>query len=102
MRIEITSPCSKVAEAAYQHLRSTHTYELWYLGDYYKSGVKGRKTYDAFLIEAYELMRMSVKEGIQIGGVEICEVNENGRIVDSVWSMNIDEFKWERNNVKKS
>ena len=69
------------------------TYELWFLGDFYKVGVKGRATYDKFLAEAYELMQHGIDAGLQIGGVEICEVNKAGRIVDSVWSMNIDEFK---------
>ncbi len=69
------------------------TYELWYLGDFYESGVKNRETFNSFLIEAGSLMRQGVDAGLQIGGVEICEVNESGRIVDSVWSMNICEFK---------
>ena len=70
-----------------------HAYELWYLGDVYDRGVKSRATFTAFLIEAGSLMRQGVDAGLQVGGVEICEVNGSGRIVDSVWSMNIDEFK---------
>ena len=68
-------------------------YELWYLGDIYDRGVKNRETFNSFLIEAGSLMRQGIDAGLQIGGVEICEVNMDGRIVDSVWSMNIDEFK---------
>ena len=69
------------------------TYELWYLGDIYDRGVKNRETLNSFLIEAGSLMRQGIDAGLQVGGVEICEVNTDGRIVDSVWSMNIDEFK---------
>ena len=70
-----------------------HAYELWYLGDIYDRGVKNRETFNSFLIEAGSLMRQGIDAGLVIGGVEICEVNTDGRIVDSVWSMNIDEFK---------
>tara|TARA_R100001244_G_scaffold131994_1_gene106521 strand:+ start:244 stop:495 length:252 start_codon:yes stop_codon:yes gene_type:complete len=69
------------------------TYELWFLGDVYESGVKGRVTYNKFFTEAHELLQVGIDEGLQVGGVEICEVSPDGRIVDSVWSMNIDEFK---------
>ena len=67
-------------------------YELWYLGDIYDRGVKNSETFNGFLIEAGSLMRQGIDAGLQVGGVEICEVN-NGKIVDSAWSMNIDEFK---------
>jgi len=68
------------------------TYELWFLGDFYESGVKSRETFNSFLVEGGSLMRQGIEAGLQIGGVEICEIID-GRIVDSVWSMNIDEFK---------
>ena len=85
----------EVADAHISH-RATmgkSAYELWYLGDIYDRGVKNRETFNSFLIEAGSLMRQGIDAGLQIGGVEICEVNMDGRIVDSVWSMNIDEFK---------
>jgi hypothetical protein len=68
-------------------------YELWYLGDIYDRGVKNRETFNSFLIEAGSLMRLGLQAGLQIGGVEIAEVDASGRVIDSVWSMNIDEFK---------
>ena len=68
-------------------------YELWFLGDVHDRGVKNRETFTAFLVTAGALMQQGIDAGLQVGGVEICEVSPDGRIVDSVWSMNIDEFK---------
>jgi hypothetical protein len=68
------------------------TYELWFLGDVFNSRVKGRKSFDALLKEAHECLRHAVDAKLVVGGVEIIEVSPDGRIVDSVWSMNVDEF----------
>ena len=69
------------------------TYELWFLGDVYESGVKTRETFNRFLVEAGSLLRIAIDEKILVGGVEIVEVSPDGRVVDSVWSMNVDEFE---------
>ena len=70
------------------------TYELWYLGDFYESGVKGRETFDRFLVEAGSLLRIASEERVGWwGGVEIVEVSPDGKIVESVWSMNVDVFE---------
>ena len=68
------------------------TYELWYLGDFYESDVKGRETLNRFLVEAGSLLRIAIDENILVGGVEIVEVSPDGKIVESVMSMNVDEF----------
>ena len=69
-------------------------YELWFLGDVYDRGIKNRETFTAFLIKAGALMQQGIDAGLQVGGVEITEVNiATDRVIDSVWSMNIDEFK---------
>ena len=68
------------------------TYELWYLGDFHESGVKGRETFDRFLVEAGSLLQICRDEKISVGGVEITEVNSLG-FRNSVWSMNVDEFE---------
>ena len=69
------------------------TYQLWFLGDLHKSGVKGRETFDRFLVEAGSLLQIASEEKILVGGVEIVEVSPDGKIVESVWSMNVDEFE---------
>ena len=69
------------------------TYELWFLGDFHESGVKGRETFDRFLVEAGSLLQIASEEKILVGGVEIAEVSPDGKIVESVWSMNVDEFE---------
>ena len=70
------------------------TYELWYLGDFHESGVKGRETFNRFLVEAGSLLQIASEERIGWwGGVEIVEVSPDGKIVESVWSMNVDEFE---------
>ena len=69
-------------------------YELWFLGDVHDRGVKNRETFTAFLVTAGALMQQGIDAGLQVGGVEITEVNTStDRVIDSVWSMNIDEFK---------
>ena len=74
-------------------IESTTNYELWFLGDHFKSGTKNESTFQRFLKEAHELLKTCIDEGIQIGGVEICEVREDGRVIDSLWSMNVCEIK---------
>ena len=68
-------------------------YELWYLGDVHDRGIKNRETFTAFLVTAGSLMQQGIDIGLQVGGVEIVEADMDGNILDSVWSMNIDEFK---------
>ena len=70
------------------------TYELWFLGDFHESGVKGRETFDRFLVEAGSLLQIASEERVGWwGGVEIVEVSPDSKIVESVWSMNVDEFE---------
>ena len=70
------------------------TYELWFLGDFHESGVKGRETFNSFLVEAGSLLQIASEEKIGWwGSVEIVEVSPDGKIVESVWSMNVDEFE---------
>jgi hypothetical protein len=68
-------------------------YELWYLGDIYDRGLKGRETFHKFLLEAGSLLQICVDEKIAVGGVEIVEVDMDGNILESIWSMNVDEFE---------
>ncbi len=68
-------------------------YELWFLGDVHDRGIKNRETFTAFLVTAGSLMQQGIDVGLQVGGVEIVEADMDGNILDSVWSMNIDEFK---------
>ena len=71
-------------------------YELWFLGDVFNSRVKGRESFNALLKEAHECLQHAVDAKLMVGGVEIIEVSPDGRVVDSVWSMNVDEFEKER------
>ena len=68
-------------------------YELWFLGDIHDRGLKGRETFDRFLVEAGSLLQICRDEKISVGGVEIVEVDMDGNILESVWSMNVDEFE---------
>ena len=69
-------------------------YELWFLGDIHDRGLKGRETFDRFLVQAGSLLQIASEERIGWwGGVEIVEVSPDGKIVESVWSMNVDEFE---------
>ena len=68
-------------------------YELWFLGDVHDRGIKNRETFTTFLVTAGSLMQQGIDIGLQVGGVEIVETDMDGNILDSVWSMNIDEFK---------
>ena len=68
-------------------------YELWFLGDIHDRGLKGRETFDRFLVQAGSLLQICRDEKISVGGVEIVEVSPDGKIVESVWSMNVDEFE---------
>ena len=69
------------------------TYELWFLGDVFNSRVKCRESFDALLEEAHECLRHAVDAKLVVGGVEIVEVSSDGKIVESVWSTNVDEFE---------
>ncbi len=69
------------------------TYELWFLGDVFNSRVKCRKSFDALLEEAHECLQHAVDAKLVVGGVEIVEVSPDGKIVESVWSTNVDEFE---------
>ena len=68
-------------------------YELWFLGDIHDRGLKGRETFDRFLVQAGSLLQICRDEKISVGGVEIVEVDMDGKILESVWSMNVDEFE---------
>ncbi len=68
------------------------TYELWFLGDRFNSRIKSRESLEALLKEAHECLQHAVDAKLVVGGVEIVEVSPDGRIVDSVWSMNVDEL----------
>ena len=86
-------PCYTVRMMIKEDKRQA-TYELWYLGDFHESGVKGRETFDSFLVKAGSLLQICRDEKIGWwGGVEIVEVSPDGKIVESVWSMNVDEFE---------
>ena len=69
------------------------TYELWFLGDVFNSRVKCRKSFDALLEEAHECLQHAVDAKLVVGGVEFVEVSPDGKIVESVWSTNVDEFE---------
>ena len=69
------------------------TYELWFLGDVFNTRVKTRESFDALLEEARECLQHAVDAKCMVGGVEIIEVSPDGKIVESVWSMNVDEFE---------
>ena len=69
------------------------TYELWFLGDVFNSRVKCRKSFDGLLEEAHECLHHSVDAKLMVGGVEIIEVSPDGKVIESVWSMNVDEFE---------
>ena len=102
MKIEVTSPCPKVATAARQHLgRSTHTYELWFLGDMVGEPLpKNRDSLDALLKEAHQMLTDAAAVGGVVGEAEIVHRSELtiGDVPclqndETVWSMSIDEFK---------
>ena len=69
------------------------TYELWFLGDVFNPRVKCRKSFDALLEEAHECLRLAVDIKGVVGDAEIVKVSPDGREVDSVWSMSVDEFE---------
>lgn len=104
-KIEVTSPCNKVADAVRQHLGlSTHTYELWFLGDIVGEPLpKNRNNLDALLKEAHQLLTDAVaaEPALNYGEAEIVHrwdlssMFSEGRIFndETVWSMSIDEFK---------
>ena len=69
------------------------TYELWFLGDVFSSRVKTRESFDVLLEEAHECLQHAVDAKLVVGGVEIIEVSPDGKIIESVWSMNVDEFE---------
>ena len=99
MKIEVTSPCPRVAEAARQHLGlSTHTYELWFLGDMVgKPLPKNRGSLDALLKEAHQMLVDAAAVGGVVGEAEIVHRRfAYGSIFgedETVWSMSLDEFK---------
>ena len=95
MKIEITSPSPQVAEAVRQHLGlSTHTYELWFLGDMVgEPQAKNRTTLNALLQEAHQMLTDAAAVGGVVGEAEIVHRwGEHGQHDETVWSMSIDEF----------
>ena len=99
MKIEITSPSPQVAEAVRQHLGlSTHTYELWFLGDMVgEPQAKNRTTLNALLQEAHQMLTDAAAVGGVVGEAEIVHRRfAYGSIFgedETVWSMSLDEFK---------
>tara|TARA_Y100000310_G_scaffold50850_1_gene46938 strand:+ start:304 stop:663 length:360 start_codon:yes stop_codon:yes gene_type:complete len=103
MKIEITSPSPQVADAVRQHLgRSTHTYELWFLGDMVGEPLpKNRESLDALLKEAHQMLTDALP--IMIGGCNGAEIVHRSELLvggipalqndETVWSMSLDEFK---------
>ena len=53
---------------------------------------ESRESLETLLKEAHECLQHAVDAKLVVGGVEIVEVSPDGRIVDSVWSMNVDEL----------
>ena len=102
-KIEVTSPCGKVAAAVRQHLGlSTRTYELWFMGDMVGDPMpKNRRSLTALLKEAHQMLADAAAVGGVIGEAEIVyrwdssSMFSEGRIFnnETVWSMSIDEFK---------
>jgi hypothetical protein len=97
MKIEITSPDTKLAEAVRKHL-GTHSYELWFLGDIVgKPLPKNRGNLDALLKEAHQMLTDAAAVGGVVGEAEIVHRwFPFGSIFgndETVWSMSIDEFK---------
>ena len=97
MKIEITSPDTKVTKAVRKHL-GTHTYELWFLGDIVgKPLPKNRDSMNTLLKEAHQMLTDAVAVGGVVGEAEIVHrwfpfgsiFGDN----ETVWSMSIDEFK---------
>ena len=102
MKIEITSPSDKVADAVRQYLgRSTHTYELWFLGDMVGEPLpKNRDSLDALLKEAHQMLTDAAAVCGVVGEAEIVHRSELlvGGVPalqndETVWSMSLDEFK---------
>jgi hypothetical protein len=67
-------------------MKEKDTYEIWYLGDFWKEGPKGRDTYNEFLIDAGDLMRMGREAGLTVGGIEI--FHRSGNDTETVWEFN--------------
>ena len=100
MKIEITSPCPKVATAVRQHLgRSTHTYELWFLGDMVGEPLpKNRASFNALLKEAHQLLAdaFAAEPALGYGEAEIVHrEHQFGHCLfdETAWSMSMNEFK---------
>ena len=96
MRIEVTSPSPQVADAVRKHLGlSTHTYELWFLGDIVgEPQSKNRTTLNALLKEAHQMLTDAASVGGVVGSAEIVHRwGEFGHDDETVWSMSLDEFK---------
>ena len=62
------------------------TYEIWYLGDFWKEGPKNRDTFNEFLIDAGELMYHGTNAGLTVGGIEIFHRSGNDTV--TVWDFN--------------
>ena len=97
MRIEVTSPSPQVADAVRKHLGlSTHTYELWFLGDIVgEPQSKNRTTLNALLKEAHQMLTDAASVGGVVGEAEIVHrEHQLGHCTwdETVWSMSLDEF----------
>ena len=98
MKIEITSPCPKVATAVRQHLgRSTRTYyELWFLGDMVGEPLpKNGDSFDTLLKEALQMLTDAASVGGVVGEAEIVlRKHQFGHCTwdETAWSMSLEEF----------
>ena len=73
---------------------STHTYELWFLGDRHHMLRKNRDSLNTLLKEAHQMLTAAAAVGGVVGEAEIVHRwGEHGQHDETVWSMSLDEFK---------
>ena len=92
MKIEVTSPSPQVAEAVRQHLGlSTHTYELWFLGDMVGEPLpKNRDNLNALLKEAHQMLTDAAAVGGVVGEAMVAIVLANS-VLEKFGGDHIDE-----------
>jgi len=83
---EIASYESKHDITPSKIMKEKDTYEIWYLGDFWKEGPKTRETFNEFLIDGGELMYHGTKAGLTVGGIEI--LHRNGNDTETIWEFN--------------
>ena len=67
------------------------TYELWFMGDFFREGKHNRETYQSMIDEGLQMLKDSVAVGGNWGSAEIC--SRLGHGADTAWEMNHDQFK---------